>query len=152
MIDPQVQHEICELIVNGSSLRQIKDLGYPSPWQILREAESNPIFAQQYAHAMKLRADLRFELLDEVSEAAVNAKDQVQVQGLRLKADNIKWTLGRMNPRKYGDHLDVQHSGNVELRSITRRIIDTALPMVEEAQPSRAHALTSSKHDSQPDD
>ena len=45
--------------------------------------------------------------LDDVSEQAVNAETAVQVQGLRLKADNIKWTLGRMNPKKYGDRTEV---------------------------------------------
>ena len=52
---------------------------------------------------MVIRADRKFEELDDVSEKAALAKKAVTVQGLRLKADNIKWMIARMNSKKYGD-------------------------------------------------
>ena len=50
-------------------------------------------------------------MLDDVSEQAVKAETAVEVAGLRLKADNIKWKLARMNAKKYGDRLQNEHSG-----------------------------------------
>ena len=61
----------------------------------------------KYARAREDRADAAFESLTEVSEAAAMADSAVQVAGLRLKADNIKWQLARMSPRKYGDKIAI---------------------------------------------
>lgn len=62
--------------------------------------------AENYARAREARADLVFERLDEVSEQAVAADTAVEVAGLRLKSDNIKWKLARMSPR-YSDKLAI---------------------------------------------
>lgn len=63
--------------------------------------------AGHYARARDERADFVFESLDDVSDQAVRAETAVEVAGLRLKADNIKWKLARMNAKKYGDKLAV---------------------------------------------
>ena len=60
-----------------------------------------------------------FEELDDVSEEAVKAETAVEVAGLRLKADNIKWKLARMNAKKYGDKLQTEHSGGLTVRTAT---------------------------------
>lgn len=64
-----------------------------------------------YARACEVCADAIFDVLDDVSDEAVNANNPIKVAGLRLKADNIKWKLARMNARKYGDRLQNEHSG-----------------------------------------
>ena len=51
-----------------------------------------------------------FRSLDDVSADAVKAETAVEVAGLRLKADNIKWKLARMSP-KYSDKIDLNHGG-----------------------------------------
>jgi hypothetical protein len=63
--------------------------------------------AVKYARARDERSDTYFESLGEVGEQAVRAETAVEVAGLRLKADNIKWMLARMSPRKYGDKLAI---------------------------------------------
>ena len=90
-------------------------------------------FREQYARAFQLRADAKFEELDDVSDEAVNADSAVQVQGLRLKADNIKWQLARMNAKKYGDKVTAEltgaNGGPIEhthgLSEATLRLLDT---------------------------
>lgn len=72
--------------------------------------------AVKYARAREERADVVFESLDDVSEQAATAASAVEVAGLRLKADNIKWKLARMH-RKYNDKVDVEHSGAVTVSS-----------------------------------
>lgn len=105
---------ICERLAGGESLRAVcRDLRSPSITEVMRWLgnEANANFREQYARAFQLRADAKFEELDDVSDEAVNAETAVQVQGLRLKADNIKWQLARMNAKKYGDKITAEHTG-----------------------------------------
>lgn len=120
---------ICERMAGGESLRSIcRDESMPSLSHVmtwLNNPEHNA-FKEQYTRAMYLRADAKFEELDDVAEDAVNADSAIKVQGLRLKADNIKWQLARMNSKKYGDKIETTHAGEIGVRTIERHIIDPA--------------------------
>jgi hypothetical protein len=110
---------ICGRMVEGESLRKASEAeGLSAAW-LLKWVAVDAALREQYARAMQARADAKFEELDEVSEDAVAAETAVQVAGLRLKADNIKWMTGKMHPKKYGDKLDLNHTGqmSVSLRS-----------------------------------
>lgn len=94
---------ICDKIENGSSLRALSvalcvPLSSLNKWIDVDQARR-----EQYAHAREARADAVFDELDDVSDQAVHAENAVQVAGLRLKADTMKWKLARMNAKKYGD-------------------------------------------------
>ena len=107
---PEIADKICEMLSDGYSLRSIcRGDGMPHLATVLRWVAQQPIFCEQYTRATLARADAKFEELDEVSEEAVQADSAVTVAGLRLKADNIKWQLARMNSKKYGDKM--QHTG-----------------------------------------
>jgi hypothetical protein len=73
-----------------------------------------------------MRADVYFDRLDDVSDEAVEADSGIKVQGLRLKADNIKWQLARMAPKKYGDKLDLNHSGEMRFTRIEKVVVKPA--------------------------
>ena len=110
-IDP-----ICEFVASGESLNAwcLKNsFAYNT---VLNWIDADKERAANYARAREARADEVFESLDAVSEAAIMAETAVEVAGLRLKSDNIKWKLARMNA-KYNDKIDVNanHSGNVGL-------------------------------------
>lgn len=103
MLDAEGIDAICDKIENGSSLRALcVSLGVPltslHKWITVDESRR-----EQYTHAREARADMVFDELDDVSDQAVNAETAVQVAGLRLKADTMKWKLARMNVKKYGD-------------------------------------------------
>lgn len=76
---------------------------------------SSEEWAEHYARAREARADVKFEELEDVSEQAVTAESAVEVAGLRLKADNIKWMLGKMAPKRYGDKTQTELTGAVNL-------------------------------------
>lgn len=100
--------KILEMLACGESLRHICSLkGMPAISTAMKWAADDAAFAEQYARAREAQADLIFEQLDDVSDEATKAKTAVQVNGLRLKADNIKWKLARMAPKKYGDKVQV---------------------------------------------
>ena len=113
MFTQEVADRICERLASGMSLRAVcRAKGMPHVVTVLRWLDAEEAFRSQYARACLARADARFEELDEVSEAAAKARSGVKVQGLRLKADNMKWQLARMNPKKYGER--VVHAGDAE--------------------------------------
>ena len=77
------------------------------------------------------------------------ASDNAEIQRARALEQHCARRAAIRNPR-YRDNVSVEHTGQVELRSITRRIIDTAVPMVEDALPPRTHTravLDSTEHD-----
>lgn len=95
---------LCEFVAGGESLAAFckkHGLATSTTNDWLNDPK-HPERSADYARAREARADLIFESLDEVSNQAVAAKNPVTVQGLRLKADNIKWKLARMH-KKYSD-------------------------------------------------
>lgn len=106
---------ICEYVANGDSLRSWALLNNFTPLTVANWVNGDPVRSEHYARAREDRADLYFDQLDDVSELAVTAATPVEVAGLRLKADNMKWKLARMNAKKYGDKLQTEHSGEVTL-------------------------------------
>lgn len=108
----EVKGEIIRRMCEGESLRAIcRTEGYPAPSTVIGWTNEDAEFAEQYARARDERADTYFDRLDDVSEAAEQAENAVQVAGLRLKADNIKWQLARMAPKKYGDKIETTVQG-----------------------------------------
>lgn len=108
---------ICKWVSEGESLNSFCKkfqlvYGTAENW-IEEDAER----VTNYARARERRADVVFESLDEVSEAAVSAENAVVVAGLRLKSDNIKWKLARMNAKKYGDRQTIDL--NAEVTTLT---------------------------------
>ncbi len=102
-------------LAEGKSLRTVcAEPGMPSLTTVMKWCRDDEKFAQHYAGAREARADVMFEELDEVSEEAASAETAVTVAGLRLKADNIKWKLARMSPKKYGDKIETTHAGAID--------------------------------------
>jgi hypothetical protein len=72
-----------------------------------------------YARAIELRADRIFDdillIADETSSDKRSVNDEKEVtdneaiQRSKLRVDARKWVLSRMNPKKYGDRLNVDH-------------------------------------------
>lgn len=118
---------ICEYVSSGDSLRSWALKNGFSQRTVLDWIEKDEVRSAHYARARDERAELVFESLDDIGDQAVTAESAVEVAGLRLKADNIKWKLARMNPKKYGDKLAVGGADDlppVQITEIQRKIID----------------------------
>lgn len=102
---------ICEYVANGDSLRSWA-IGNGFALSTVRDwIDTDEDRSAHYARARDDRADAVFDSLDDVSDQAVTAETAVEVAGLRLKSDNIKWKLARMNAKKYGDKLTQEITG-----------------------------------------
>lgn len=133
--------KICEYIGNGSSMRSICLLeSMPEMQTIWRWLREKPSFSEQYNKATVERAEAHNESLLDFGDAAIELAQEVDpkasgavVQAYKLKADNLKWSMSKMKPKKYGDKLDVttggeklpipllhvlNHNGNDEAKSV----------------------------------
>lgn len=112
---PETANEICERLSRGESLRSIcadEESGWlPSARTVHRwlasEEEWAESFRQQYAHAREMQADAKFDEADAIAKAAT--VENVQVA--RLQIDTIKWQTSKLAPKKYGDRLTTEHTG-----------------------------------------
>lgn len=78
----------------------------------------------QYARAKEDQAEYMAEEMMEISDAIplmhpiTGAVDPGSVQHARLRAETRKWLMGKLKPKKYGDKLDLNHSGNIGIESL----------------------------------
>jgi len=113
---------IFDEIIKGRALRNIlKDENMPDVTTFYVWIEKDEQKAKQYARATELRAEAIFEeileIADDSSGDIVLNKDGVEVlntefvQRSRLKVDTRKWIASKLNPKKYGDKMDVTSDG-----------------------------------------
>ena len=69
---------------------------------------SLPDFRDQYARAREEQADHYFQ---EIIDIADNATPET-VNVARLRVDSRKFAVARLAPKKYGDHVEHEHSGS----------------------------------------
>lgn len=104
---------ICERIQEGESLRAIcRDDDMPDRGTIFNWTMTNEIFFSQYAQAMDIRLETRMEELQDLCDEALT-DSPAKVQAYKLKIDTLKWEASKLKSKKYGDKLELEHSGSV---------------------------------------
>ena len=104
---------ILEIGIEGKSLRDaLKGRMSSAMFFELIKDENNQ---KRYARATEERADLLAEEILSIADNGSNA-DNVIVQRDRLRIDSRKWLLSKLQPKKYGDKLDVGVTGNITLQ------------------------------------
>lgn len=109
---------ICEQISNGKSLRAVcraKDM--PSMSTVMVWLGENDKFSEQYRKATEQREDFHFEEMMEIADKVL--PESAEVAKAKLQIDTRKWVLSRMNPKKYGDKQQMEHSGDVAVNMIS---------------------------------
>lgn len=79
-----------------------------------RRQAKDEAFAQRVTRARELQQDA---LVDEMQALADKATPE-DWQVVRLQIWTRQWTAGKLRPRKYGDKIQTEHSGSVEVRSV----------------------------------
>lgn len=115
----KLANDICELIGTGKSLRSIaRQDDMPAMSTIFAWLRDIKEFTEQYEKACKDRAEAQYEDLTEINEEAIQyAKTndfnvQAVMTAYKMKSDNMKWSMSKMIPKKYGDKLDMDHTTN----------------------------------------
>lgn len=95
----------------GKSLRQIcRENGWPHSTVL---AWLGKEFSDQYAQAQEQRADYYFDEMIEIADEV--PADKNAIAAARLRIDTRKWIMGRMNPKKYSDRVNVDMSGETKV-------------------------------------
>lgn len=103
----ELADEICNRLATGETLRTIiKDSHIPDRASIYRWLEINESFRDQYAQARSQQADHYFEQIIDESFSSHDA------QIGRLRMDALKWVASKMQPKKYGDKLEIETKGD----------------------------------------
>ena len=127
----QLFETIFELIENGKSLRKALATVKLSSSTFFIWIDENENKSKQYARACEERAEaLLDEMLDIVddtrndyvemdtgedgaSEHVLDAKPNYElIQRSRLRYDARKWLISKLNPKKYGEKVDVTSGGD----------------------------------------
>lgn len=121
--------KICNRIEGGEALRTIlKEKDMPSSQTFYKWIDSDEQKTKQYARACEMRADIIF---DEMIDIADNQEsDIITVEGkeitnhnvinrARLRIDTRKWILSKMNPKKYGEKIEIESNNTQVIKGIT---------------------------------
>ena len=127
----EVAEKICELTsTSHKSLKTIcEEVNIPVR-TVLDWLASNTEFSQKYARAKDEQADLLVEELMEIAddsskdtlidpETGKKYENKEWTNRSRLRVDTRKWIAAKLKTRKYSERIDLNHSGEIEVKQIT---------------------------------
>lgn len=109
-----VGEEICERLMQGRSLRQIcADPEMPDRTTVVRWLAREEDFAAKYARARDVYADVMEEDMAEIEDRTLSG--EIEPAAARVVLTSKQWRAAKLAPKKYGDRLDLNHSGQVKV-------------------------------------
>lgn len=117
-VKPFDEEQFMEYVAEGKGLREIGKLpGMPWKREVWVRLTTDPDFQSRYARAKQRAADTFAEeiisISDEEPRTVEERVDSGHVQWQRNRVDARKWVAAKLMPKKYGDRVDVEHSGAV---------------------------------------
>ena len=116
----EILNNIFNMIESGKSLRFALSQIPLSSSTFFIWIEEDPEKSKQYAYVTDIRTELKFESIEQdyseepQRDAETGRIDSAWVQLQRLKIDAKKWELSKLNPKKFGDKVMQEHSGEVK--------------------------------------
>jgi hypothetical protein len=112
---------LCSLVSMGGNLDSIcKEPGMPAHSTVIQWMLDDATFSEDYARARDARADARSDRID--GYVVKMLKGEIDPQQCRVAIDAEKWQAGKEQPKRYGDKLDLNHSGEVKTIRITTNV------------------------------
>ena len=103
---------ICERIVDGKSLTAIgAEIGVPIGF-FVAWLEATP---DRSARVREARARSARLWDDKATQGIEGAKDQFELAKAKEMAHHYRWRASKIAPREYGEKLDLNHTGTVDL-------------------------------------
>lgn len=111
--------KICAELAQGKSLRKVcLPDEMPAIATIFNWFRAYPEFLAQYARAKEESTEAMNEMILDLGDEAIELAQTTDpkasgavVQAVKLKADNLKWVMSKMKPKKYGDKIDMTTNG-----------------------------------------
>jgi len=116
---------ICDRLATGESLYAIcKTPGMPGEKTVRGWAETRPNFATKYTRAREFGYDSIAEQVMAISDQEFTGPDGFvdngKVQAARLQTDSRRWFLSKLMPKRYGDKVTQEITGDGDNPLITR--------------------------------
>lgn len=140
---PELSDQICAAISQGLSLRTICSADdMPCMATIFNWLRTNPQFLEQYEKAKEEQADALAEEMLDIADDGSNdwmertgkdgesigwAVNGEHVQRSRLRLDTRKWIASKLKPKKYGDRITNELTGNLSVTKLTDEELDKKL-------------------------
>jgi hypothetical protein len=103
---------ICKKVSQGQALLHVcEEDGFPSPSTVFRWLNEREEFRNKYARAREIQIERM--ALDALRIADDPNEDP---QSRRVRVDTRKWILSKWAPKKYGDKLEVEQTGEQTIR------------------------------------
>ena len=121
----EILNNIFNMIESGKSLRFALSQIPLSSSTFFIWIEEDPEKSKHYAYVIDIRTELKFESIEQdyseepQRDAETGRIDSAWVQLQRLKIDAKKWELSKLNPKKYGDKIQQEHSGELKTTIIS---------------------------------
>lgn len=126
----EIAADICSRLASGEPLVKIcREESKPHVSTVYRWIAANETFRDMYARAREDQADtLADEIQAIADEPMAGVKTTTKANGdvekvegdmiehRRLRVDARKWIAAKLRPRKYGDKVDVEHSGGMTVK------------------------------------
>lgn len=123
----ELADRICAQLAEGNSMRTVcKADDMPCTATVFNWLRTKPGFLEQYTRAKEESADaLSDEMLDIADDSTNDWMERLDkdgqgigyqvngdhVQRSRLRIETRKWLASKLKPKKYGDKVDLTHSG-----------------------------------------
>lgn len=127
---------ICAELASGRSLVSIcKDEDMPGLTTVYRWRLERPAFREMYARAREDQADTLADEIVGIADESINdiiidpetgyeRTNHEVVARSRLRVDARKWVAAKLKPRSYGDKLDLTHSGELNVKTLSDDDLD----------------------------
>jgi len=127
-------NEICALFAEGKSMRSICAIeGMPSKQTLFNWFRTREGFLDQYTRAKEESAEAFSEDILDIADDSTNdyitkqnndgeeyeVVNHENIQRSKLRIDSRKWLASKLKPKKYGDKIQTEHSGNVGLTDLS---------------------------------
>ena len=107
--------EICRRLVDGESIRSIcADEKMPSRATVLRWGAEDKEFEAKCARAREWQADVIHDDMSDIETGVLSGA--IDPQAARVVLSSKQWRASKLAPKKYGDKLDMNHSGGIGIK------------------------------------
>lgn len=112
--------DICDHLSTGKSLIEIGSLaGYPSAASMYRQMHRDEAFATAIARAREAQQDYEADHCVRMADEATSEN----WQQVKLRIWARQWRASKLAPKRYGDKVQTEHSGEVTVARIERHIV-----------------------------
>jgi hypothetical protein len=112
----ELANEICDRLIEGESMRRIAlSPNMPSRNTMLRWIDDETKdFGSKCARARLMQADT----MDDMVLDLIDKVDADNAHAMKVKLSAIQWRASKLNPKKYGEKLDLNHGGSVGVQLV----------------------------------